>query len=207
MSGTVKIHGRDYATVGKRVHDFRVRFPISQGWSIRTEIIKRDDKEVVCKANIYDPEGRLVATGYAEESRTASKINRVSCLENAETSAIGRALANAGYTMDGIYASADEVQNAIATEEALKDVRPEAPLTPKQRGDEDLKVPLVGKGREFETWQLLAIDRGMHVPSIVKYFKSKKKPIPDPDHANFAGFCEWLDRSKTATLFKHTGET
>ena len=53
-----------------------------------------------------------IATGYAEEVRTASKINRTSALENAETSAVGRALAFFGLGGSEI-ASADEVANAI----------------------------------------------------------------------------------------------
>ena len=202
MSGTVKIHGRDYATVGKRVHDFRVRFPINEGWCIATEIVKRDDKEVVCRATITDPDGRLVATGFAEENRAASKINRVSCLENAETSAIGRALAAAGFTMDGIYASADEVQNAIETEKAMKDVAPEKPLTKKQRGEVDAAV-VNGVNGQYETWQQLAIDRGMSVPKITMYFKKKKKSIPQPTDDNFKGFVSWLDRDEVAEMFKN----
>jgi hypothetical protein len=54
----------------------------------------------------------VIATGYAEEVRTASKINRTSALENCETSAVGRALAFFGLAGSEI-ASADEVANAI----------------------------------------------------------------------------------------------
>jgi len=38
-----------------------------------------------------------IATGYAEEVRNAGNVNRTSHVENCETSAVGRALANAGY--------------------------------------------------------------------------------------------------------------
>ncbi len=38
-----------------------------------------------------------IATGYAEEVRGAGNVNRTSHVENCETSAVGRALANAGY--------------------------------------------------------------------------------------------------------------
>jgi hypothetical protein len=37
-----------------------------------------------------------IATGYAEEVRGAGNVNRTSHVENCETSAVGRALANAG---------------------------------------------------------------------------------------------------------------
>ena len=39
----------------------------------------------------------LFATGWAEEVRNAGNVNRTSHVENCETSAVGRALANAGY--------------------------------------------------------------------------------------------------------------
>jgi len=38
-----------------------------------------------------------IATDYAEEVRGAGNVNRTSHVENCETSAVGRALANAGY--------------------------------------------------------------------------------------------------------------
>src|SRR5688572_31386677 len=64
------------------------------------------------KATITDESGRVLATGHSEEYRHTSKINETSALENAETSAIGRALAAFG--LGGTeFASADEVANAI----------------------------------------------------------------------------------------------
>jgi len=64
-----------------------------------TSIYHYDDNRVVFKAEVYkdiaDP--RPVATGFAEEVRDASPVNRTSHVENAETSAIGRALANWRY--------------------------------------------------------------------------------------------------------------
>ena len=53
------------------------------------------------------------STGSAEEFRTASRINQTSALENAETSAVGRALAMLGLTNDNI-ASSEEVSLAIS---------------------------------------------------------------------------------------------
>jgi hypothetical protein len=64
------------------------------------------------QARIYNTECRCIATGHAEEFRAASQINSTSALENAETSAIGRALAAAGWGGTE-FASANEVQNAI----------------------------------------------------------------------------------------------
>lgn len=41
-------------------------------------------------------DGTLIATGWAEEIRGQGNVNRTSHVENCETSAVGRALANAG---------------------------------------------------------------------------------------------------------------
>jgi hypothetical protein len=49
----------------------------------------------VMRAELWQGE-QLIATGYAEEVRGAGNVNRTSHVENCETSAVGRALANAG---------------------------------------------------------------------------------------------------------------
>src|SRR3990167_7428164 len=109
-SGVVNIHGKSYQTVALRVRNFRDRYPY---FTLSTEIVSRDAEVVVMKALIADEKGRVIATGHAEERRAASTINKTSALENAETSAIGRALASFG--LGGTeFASADEGANAIA---------------------------------------------------------------------------------------------
>ena len=67
------------------------------------------------KASIKTKDGFIVATGHAEEVRTASMINKTSALENCETSAIGRALASFGLAGTE-FASANEVQQAISNQ-------------------------------------------------------------------------------------------
>lgn len=111
-TGIVNIHGKEYKTVAKRVDEFRKEH--STNLSIITEIISTTDNMIVMKASIIDREGITIATGFAEENRTSSSINKTSALENCETSAIGRALANFGLG-GGEYASADEIANAINT--------------------------------------------------------------------------------------------
>ena len=108
--GIVPIHGKQYKTVAYRVNEFRQLHP---EYTVSTELVEANDTLVVMKASISNDEGRLLATGFAEEVRAASKINRTSALENAETSAIGRALAALGLAGTE-YASADEVANAIS---------------------------------------------------------------------------------------------
>jgi hypothetical protein len=108
--GVVNIRGKEYQTVALRVSNFRESFP---QFSLVTEVLHRDVDCVVMKATISNDSGRVMATGHAEEYRKASEINRTSALENAETSAIGRALAAMG--LGGTeFASADEVARAVS---------------------------------------------------------------------------------------------
>lgn len=108
--GVVNIHGKEYKTVALRVAEFRADRP---GWSILTELVRADAEAVIMKCTVMDEAGRVIGTGFSEEYRASSKINRTSALENSETSAIGRALASCG--MAGTeYASADEVAGAIS---------------------------------------------------------------------------------------------
>lgn len=112
--GVVNLRGKQYATVGLRIHLFRERHPIAEGWGICTDV-QAGESVVVATATITDPEGRIVATGTAEEVRTSGRgVNATSAVENAETSAIGRALAVAGFSGDAEFgiASKEEVEAA-----------------------------------------------------------------------------------------------
>ena len=120
-TGKVNIRGKEYLTVAYRIKQFRVDHP---DWQIHTDIVHMDDDRVVVRAEIADSAGVTVATGHAEEKRSASQINQTSALENCESSAVGRALAFAGYGGSEI-ASADEVQNAIYQQENKPDPRVE----------------------------------------------------------------------------------
>ena len=108
-NGVVVIHGREYKTVALRVSEFREQF---LDYCIFTEVISSDEAMVVIKATIKNDSGIVKATGYSEEMRGVTQINKTSALENCETSAIGRALANFGFAGQE-YASANEVSDAI----------------------------------------------------------------------------------------------
>ena len=106
---TIKIHNNDYATVALRIAILRRNLGTTA--TISTNIIFHDDKKVIVRSEVFI-DNKLVSTGLAEELRAASRINQTSALENAETSAVGRALAMLGLTNDRI-ASAEEVSGAI----------------------------------------------------------------------------------------------
>ena len=119
--GIVRIGNKDYVTVAKRVNDFRLEKKF-EGYAIITSVKLMDDMKVVVLCEIKDAADRIVATGHSEEFRQSSKVNRTSALENCETSAIGRALACIG--IGGTeFASANEVQNAIAQQQMASPVQ------------------------------------------------------------------------------------
>jgi len=111
----VNIHGKQYKTVAERVSEFRAEYKLE--YAIRSEIIDAG-QNVQMKASIVDKEGFEVATGFAEEVRGSTNINKTSALENCETSAIGRALAAFG--LGGTeYATANEVTDAIIQQNVM----------------------------------------------------------------------------------------
>jgi len=116
MNGIIKIHKNDYKTVALRVTEF-IASPKHEGWSIETDLIS-DGTNVVIKAFVKDVDGRVRGTGYAEEVRGSTNINKTSAVENCETSAIGRALSAVGFGGTE-YASANEVTDAIIQQTAM----------------------------------------------------------------------------------------
>ncbi len=109
---TVDIKGKKYVTVNERLKYFREHHP---GFSLETEMVSVTDDDALMRAVIRNEEGQILATGTAREVRTdkGSFVNATSYVENCETSAWGRALANFGIGIDASVASADEVVQAI----------------------------------------------------------------------------------------------
>lgn len=105
---SIDIKGTDYIPVNERIKEFRRLHPTGQ---ILTKILANADGQVMFKASVL-VEGVCVATGHAYEKEGSSFINKTSHIENAETSAIGRALGIYGVGIDASLASAEEVGNA-----------------------------------------------------------------------------------------------
>ena len=121
---TTDIKGKAYAEVNQRIKAFRMVYP---NGTIQTEMLSNNDGICVFKACVYDnDEALLLGTGHAYEKESSSFINKTSYIENCETSAVGRALAMAGFGIDTSIASAEEVNNAISQQskdEVLKGVK------------------------------------------------------------------------------------
>lgn len=113
-----------YAPVADRIALFYERFPMGR---VETHLVDRSDRGVVFRAAVYrDPgERRPAATGWAAEREGDGEVNTVACLENTETSAVGRALANLGFTASRHRASAEEMAK-VARERARRGLSPAA---------------------------------------------------------------------------------
>lgn len=100
----------NYATVQERIAQFYQDFP--EG-SIRTFMVVHDGPEVVFEARVYRTPDEaamgVYTSGWAREIEGKTTVNRTSHLENAETSSVGRALANAGYATDSRRPSRSEM--------------------------------------------------------------------------------------------------
>jgi len=114
---TVSIKGKNYVEVNERLKYFREHF---KGYSLLSEIVELTDEKIVIKARILSPDLIEVANGLAYELAGSSFINKTSYIENCETSAWGRALANFGIGLDNSVASADEVSQAIELQDMEK---------------------------------------------------------------------------------------
>ena len=103
----------DYEPVEVRLEKFIKDYP---SFRIATELEVVEASRYIVKAYLYKDasDGVAWATGYAEETVTSRGVNQTSALENCETSAIGRALANAGYAPKGKRPSREEMSKVVA---------------------------------------------------------------------------------------------
>jgi len=98
----------DYAEVAERLPLFWKDCPRGR---IITEIIVDDGTRIVMRAELYADIADTVptTTGFAEEIRGSSMVNKTSALENTETSCVGRALANYQFQGSKKRASLEEM--------------------------------------------------------------------------------------------------
>lgn len=103
----------DYETVEERLVKFWKDYPDGQ---IHTKLVGSSATQYIVEASIYrtEADARPWTTGLAEETVQGRGVNATSALENCETSAIGRALANAGYATKGKRASREEMSKVEA---------------------------------------------------------------------------------------------
>lgn len=128
-----KFNLEDYDTVENRLKDYQKDNPDCR---VLTDIIKyTPDNVVVIRATLYKSAedqrlGLFHSTGIAEETPEGF-INETSRVENCETSAIGRALANVNYTGKGGRPSRTEMEKVQRLTEARQDKPQDKPPTKK----------------------------------------------------------------------------
>ena len=140
----VTIHGKEYTTVAERLQAVHLDH---KQISITTEILDESDKQVTVKA-VVDIDRGNIYHGHAREfidSKNRKAVNFSFALENAETSAVGRALSNAGYGGDE-GSSVDELESIRRQREAkesnLEDAKEElADDKPVGKPSSEPKVP------------------------------------------------------------------
>ena len=98
-----------YSTVAERLTLFYEAYPTGR---VVTRLVSRNDGETIFKAMVFrnGDDSRPAATGWAAERENDGDINIVACVENTETSAVGRALANLGFTASAKRPSREEME-------------------------------------------------------------------------------------------------
>lgn len=99
----------EYAPVADRLTLFYAKYPNGR---VITDLISREDGEITFKARIYrsQDDRSPAATGWASEKIGDGAVNEAACLENTETSAVGRALANLGFVASTKRPSREEME-------------------------------------------------------------------------------------------------
>lgn len=120
---TVKIKGKDYVPVHERIKWLNENYE----YNIETDYQYYAERRmwvVKAKLTISGADRDYIYTGHAQEieSDNYREVNHTSALENAETSAVGRACAMANIGIDTGIASADEVEKAIKRAESVDEV-------------------------------------------------------------------------------------
>jgi hypothetical protein len=135
-----------YAPVAERIRLFYEQFPDGR---IETDLVSQNDREVIFKACVFRHHGdaHAAATGWAAERRDDGDINQVACVENTETSAVGRALANLGFTASFRRPSREEMAKAARARSRLQPVPNDHPYE-YRLSMPTLRLPLGASGTE-----------------------------------------------------------
>lgn len=139
-----------YSSVAERIRLFWESFPNGR---INTRLVSRTERDVVFEARVYRSlaDNEPAATGWAAEREGDGDVNAVACLENTETSAVGRALANLGFTAAKERPSIEEMQKAA---------RARARLAPHRLADlSTVRLQATSRAEVLDVYQLDAIPR------------------------------------------------
>lgn len=203
---TTNIKGKQYAEVHERIKHFRGE-PNYASLGINTEVLEwdKDKEEIIIRASIYDTSsdiGGILASGIAHERRDdkQSFVNKTSYVENAETSAIGRALACMGIGIEDAYASAFEVANAIAQQDGKKKDHLKVVETPKESAKTDSIDSIPTHDSSDEIVQNLTTR--MHASACISYEKLQELV----NSSDFQEIANELDTKQTEEVMSYVGQ-
>ena len=152
----------DYETVESRLEKWIKEYPDGR---IETELIEASNTRFIVGAKLFKTEAdaKPCSTGLASETISEKGVNSTSALENCETSAIGRALANAGFAAKGKRASREEmakVNNAEPNqyEKKLQERRYGAPGTKSAAIEDALRASFAVENKQDDPQQWTIAD-------------------------------------------------
>lgn len=155
---SIDLKGKDYIMVNERIKAFRMCYP--EG-TIETELISLIDGVCIFKATVKDVD-IVLGTGHAYEKEGSSFINKTSYIENAESSAVGRALGMCGFGIDTSVASYEEVANAVKNQDIEKKANKEAVRYIKENTTPD-QLAAILKQKKVERLEDLSNDVAMSI--------------------------------------------
>jgi|TARA_R110000803_G_scaffold85862_1_gene152283 hypothetical protein len=205
-------HGKKYGTVNQRLKAFRRYFPDA---AITTEVIKNEkikvknlETEVVVLKCSISVDDRLISTGIAEEFREGSApVNLTSFWEVCETSAIGRSLANLGFSGQE-FASYEEIKIAETKKKTMEEVPKSETTVEFTKSEEGKPIARVTLSQSDILEGLksfaLAIDQAKHIGHLSRTVAEHKKflDILDEESKQKAREIYSLKETKINTLQK-----
>jgi len=140
---------QDYETVEERLIKYWKDHPDGR---IETKLIEASASRFIVQAYIYRTEADQQAwsSGLAEETVQGRGVNATSALENCETSAIGRALATAGYATKGKRPSREEMSK-VAAKQVVQDTVQQ--VKAKMADTSQQYVPVAKADDPWTTWE------------------------------------------------------
>lgn len=106
---TIDMRGKAYLQVAGRILLFRMAHRLGQ---IYTEKLENTETGVLFRASVSTEDGKILATGYGHAITAGSQNYGGRIFEKAETAAIGRALAAAGFGTDAAGEDLDELDES-----------------------------------------------------------------------------------------------
>jgi hypothetical protein len=181
----------DYETVEERLVKFWKEHADGR---IDTTLVESTLQRFIVKASIFRTEvdAQAWTTGYAEETVSTRGVNSTSALENCETSAIGRALANAGYVTKGKRPSREEMSKVKANE----------PKPLQSRLEEKIIMPI-----EDDAWTVKAVQpagSAADAVALVQEVLGATKIDKDIPHCSH-GAREWRTGNKNGKPWANMG--